>query len=1005
MSSWRQTRGLHLWAAMVTALLGLILPVHRSFTQHEREDVSRPTLPFPWTVQVTPRSALDVRAGNTLSYGFTLDVDLGAHEAKYGEFTHLIVALSGDLQYDRLGRYRSGRSTGAVSTRFTAAGVPLEYFDGWPRVGMLHGRDRSALEAVASFDLSRAGPLARKHRLQGELSVKLSRTLAPGHYRPNLFVLVRVKGIAEPVHLAAFADNWNEQQNKPLPLVKVGDAASPRLPWSILSQVRYRGQVGLLSDEDRRSVSLVPRSGFYSMFIIKPGRYKISPDFPTIFNQRNMPLIAGGDVVIPRALHNYIRWDRGKVSLRVRGPAGVEDKGSRKFSDTSQSRLQGGGFDVDMTRTGRYTLDLNGHIGELYGRRFTGGGTYTVHVALPLSFSTSCKPGTSFLVGGVYPPKVNVNPPFPADVEVKVDFYPGGQRDRKRTWVASGRANRFGHFVPRDKLPMAFDEPGEYRSRVVARYTDRTGRLWMAEQSSTGVIAPRQRRTVRIHGTRSFPYGLRVGEAYNGGVKRFRHRQDMSTSFLPTSPTMLPDPYVPYAPTDTLFISSGGYNESLVEPHLSVAIDDPGLRRRLQKAHRVPSFLVPPMYQPSRGKWRYLRDVVQLSTDSGGWFPADAAHADELPVLSVSGKGLHAFARPEHNTVEAYTIMGIFRPGVPVMTSVHQRDALGLYWLTSPNDLGHHLNNGPNGDLPEDLYRVQAGVMLKDRVTGKTHYDAYSAAIAVTSPGVAGTAILPPGERPLVTVGERQHHLFLATDTHDTQEVGETLHLGGMVFPAVRAHVTWTVTTPGGRTEVSRGQADRLGVVRGHIALPVDAPGAYRIKVRVRHGELTGDVVGTADGTYFVFAVARGNPELLSTNLGGVTRVAPRAGIRVPLTWPAGLRDVKLRWGVLMPGQVLDQGTVRPATNSHGYPLEPLHIASQFPNFDVRNFKTGAWSLADIVVLQFFLEGDDAAGQRVFDSLRLVMRGDRLYNYRALLRRGKGKKTPGGGHGARPHGQ
>ena len=991
---------------MVVALLvlGGVLWTAPSYTRDTAEELFRSEKPFPWRARVRLPSTLSFRPGQQLITDVTLDVDLRPHDAaRYGRFTQLIVALTGELQYDDQGRYRTGRASGALSTNFTTAGIPVEYFDGWPRVGKLHGRHRAALEAVRSFELGAAAKLARRHRFQGELTVQLPAGLAAGWYRPQLLVFVRVQGVADPVHLTAFADNWNEAQHMVLPLIKVGDAATPRMPWTILSQVKYRGQAGTLSDEDRRTVGLVPRAGFHSLFIIPPGKYRVSPGLPTIFPKSNIPFIAGGDVVIPERLHNYLRLGQGSLSLKVQGPGGSSDLGSRRLRPTGDPAAQlGAGFAVDMTRTGRYALTLTGHVDEKYGRRFEGGGRYSVHVARPLSFSTSCKPGSSFLVGGAYPPKVNINPPFPAQVELLVDFFPNSDVARKIRWSAVGRANRFGHFAPHKK-PLLFDQPGEYRSRVVARFTDGRGQLWMGEQSSTGVVAPQTPGVVRLHGTRSFPYGLRAGRRHNGGVKRFRGRPDMSTSFLPSSPTMLPDPYVPYDPRDTLFVATGGYHESLVEPHFSVAVSDAQLRGRLLKAHSVRSFLVPPMYQPVRGAWLFLKDVVQLSTDSGGWFPTSRAGprspatTDELPVLPVNAAGLHPFAQPAKNSVEAYTIMGVFRPGFPVMTAVHQRDAIGLYWLTSPNRFAYHFNNGPNGDLPGDLYRVQGGVVIKDRVAGKNYYDAYSAAIAVTEPGLDATAIRAPGERPLVTVAGREHRLFLATDTHDSLEVGERLGLGGMVFPAVRAQVTWTVTSPGGQTVTLRARADRLGIARGGM-VPVSEPGLYRVKVRVRHGKLTGDVVGTRDGSYFVCAVAPNAPQLLSTTLAGVTSVDPREGLRVPLTWPQKLTGARLHWGVLMPGQVLDQGHLRPRANRHEYPLEPLHLAHQFANLDVRNFTTGRWGLADTVVLQFFLEGS-IGGARVFDSLRLVLRKDRLYNYRAMMKpaRAGGAHAPGAG--------
>ena len=950
--------------------------------------------PFTWIARIPGYDGrLRAQPGETWRLDFNLKVDLEDHEDRYGKFTHLIVAVQGERQYDETGAYCSGLSSGAVSSNFTTAGVAVEYFDGWPRVSSLHGSHGSPFEGVRSYKLDPAQPLNRQHSFKGHLDVRLPRDTPQGYYRPRVYVLVRVAGMKDPVHLAAFADNWNEARYTSLPLVSVGQPETPRMPWSILAQVRYRGQAGTLSDEARGKVALVPRTGFSNAFIIKPGRYKITPSFPTIFPRGNMPLVSGGDVVIPIMVSHHLRLNEGWVTGRMRGPTGSKYLGMRvptQWDNELGPLLKGGGFPVDMTRTGKYVFQLRGYIKDKYSRQLNGGGTYTVHVAHPLSFSTSCKPGASFLAGDHYPAKVAINPPFAAEVTVDVIFYPNSDHSRLRVWSVTGKANRYGHFTPHGKPPLVFDQPGEYLSHVTARFTDRQGHLWMGQQSSTGVIAPKDP-TLIIHGTRTFPYGLQVRRDYNGGVKRFRDRPDLVTSFLPFTPSVLPDPYVPYDPRDTLFVPSGGYNESLVEPHFSMAAKDPRLSRRLQQANRIRSFLVPPMYQRTRGKWRFLQNVVQLSSDSGGWFPADKAHADEIPILPVSGRSWHPFAFPMHNVVEAYTIMGVVRPGFPAMTSVYQRDAIGLYWRTSPNPFGFHFNNGPNGDLPGDVYRVQAGMVIKDKETSKNYYDAYSAAIAVTAPSKNATAILPPGERPLVSPGKLPNHLFVALDTHQALEVGETLSLGGMVFPAVKADVSWAVTTPGGQTIITRGKANRLGIVRGRPAILLKEPGLYRIKADVRHGKLRGGVVFTPDGRYWVCVLPRDNPRLLSAALKPVTRVAPFEGLPIPITWPKRLTDVRLHWGVVMPGQVLDQGVVKGSGGQFQYPFAPAQLAVQFPNFDVRNFGSGQWELADTVVFQFYLEGTDA-GKKVHDGLRLVLRGDKLYNYLALMARPPGAR-------------
>ena len=166
----------------------------------------------------------------------------------------------------------------------------------------------------------------------------------------------------------------------------------------------------------------------------------------------------------------------------------------------------------------------------------------------------------------------------------------------------------------------------------------------------------------------------------------------------------------------------------------------------------------------------------------------------------------------------------------------------------------------------------------------------------------------------------------------------------------------------------------------------MEQPSVYAIDVKVTHGDLVGDVVGTARGRFWHFVVPKDNAALLATSLGPMTRVDALRGVRVPLSWPERLTNARLTFGVMMPGQVLDQGSVAPPGPDFEYPLVPAQIAAQFENFDARNFATGAWELYDTVVMQFFLEAEDQ-GQNVYDSLRLVMRQDRLYDYRALMAR------------------
>ena len=945
--------------------------------------------PFTWKARMSQlQPALTATPGSPWSVGFDVEVDLERYAPKYGKFTHIIVGIFGERRYDKDGFYRSGASTLAISSNFTTTGVPIERFTGWPRFKTLHGREGSPFEATKSFSLPPQDQLAAKHRFKGRLKFKVPPDLSHGFYEPLFYVFVRVEGVKDPVHLALYGYEWNGWYPPSLPLVKVGSPATPRVPWTIMSQYHMQGRSGTLPEEYRGRAEVCRRSGFPSRFIMPPGTYRITPNLPSIFPQSSMSALDGGLDVITDQVDTFIDLHRGSVRCSIKGPSGISrDLGTTRFSSPMDSRPQlvNRGFKVDMTRTGEYQILLWGKMKDAFGRPYLGGGTYRVTIAHPLTFSTSCKPGTSYLVGGVYPPKVNLNPPFPGEVKVMVDYYPDSDPARKRTWVGRGRANRFGHFLPYDPPPLRFDEPGEYFSRVTARYTDARGRLWMGEQTSTGVIASKER-IVELHGMRSFPYNNRMEQHFYGAKTRFADRANILTSFMPDTPYMLSDPFVPYYPQDTLYIPSNISSENIIEPHLSMKINDPVLARKMMDAYTIRSMLVPDFYQPVKGPWRYLKDVVELSTDSFGWFPVSHGKNDHLPVMSVGKDGFHPLAFPEHKRMEIYTYLGIVRPGFIVETNAYENEAIGYYWLASPNRYGRHFGAGVNGDLPGDVYRIQAGAVFKDLETGKNYYDALSTAVSVIAAdgGDNATSILPPGKRPQVVLAGREQMIYVALDPHDVLEVGELMSLGGMVFPAIPADVTWDVTKPSGEKVVVRGKANRLGSVGGRPRVQVDQPGIYAIKASVRYQDLRGDIVGTRDGSYWHCAVAKDNPKILRTSLAPMIKVDSLKGFRIPLTWPKELRKVKVHYAMMMPGQVLDAGVHRWGGSRWEYPFDPVQLAYRFPNFDARDFATGQWKLGETVVFQFFLEGEGVGG-KVFDALRLVLRHDRLYNYRGLM--------------------
>jgi len=925
---------------------------------------------------------LNAKPGGSWEIGYDLEVDLLAWEARQGEFEELVVAVQAWRTHDEEGTWQPGMTSLAVTSRLSTVGGPVERFSGWPTIALLHGRDGSPFEAVSHHALE--GATAAKHRLEGKLTVTLPADCPPGWYEPRVLVAVQVEGKQQPVYLDNYGDNSNTQDAQILPLVRVGNPAPPHLPVALAGPHHYRGQLGVLPLEDRGRYELVGRAGFPRDLILPPGHYDMGPIFPHLFPEAMVAPVDGGADVIPARVRSYLDPDSLRVVLtrdgqpvsRTRGPSG--EPAGPELSDVGQ------GFEVDLRKTGIQKMQMDVEIRDVFGRVFLGGGNYELWSALPLSFSTSVKPGTNYLVGEAYPAKVNVNPAFPAQVEVDLDWYPNSDSERVVRWRSRGVANRFGHYFPYDVKPLRFQEPGEYVSHLRVSYTDPRGNLWRGDQTSMGVVAPLEPE-ISLHGTRSPPHNLKVGLPWGGGLKRFDRRVDARASFLPFKPGQIPDTFAPYRPEDTLYVQANGFKENIIEPHFSVRVDDENLAAKLLVGHRKGTVLPPPTLQLGRGDWNYLENVVQVSADSAAWFPADGSQHDELPAASVGDGRWHPYNFPENNTLDAYLTLGVVRPGFAVMTSIFESDALGLYWLASPNRFGYHFGAGGNGDLPGDFYRMQAGVVIKDRTTGKNYYDAHSSTIAVLPDNGATTAIMGPGVHPISTTSDREHALFVGQDSHDVLLVGETIFLGGMVAPVVQTDVEWTVTRPDGQEVVTNGRSTRLGIVRASEGIAADIPGVYRVRTAMNWDDLVGDTVGTATGEFQHFVVPPDGPRLLSSPTPAIHSISTEGGWEIPIEWPEDLEDVVLHFGVIMPGRVLDQGFVKPDGTTWAYRFAPQQVAVQHQNFDARDFGKGNWKAADTVVFQFFIEAT-RNGEKVYDAHRFALRGTTAYNYEALLR-------------------
>jgi hypothetical protein len=975
---------------------------------------------YKWRGDVT-LSSLDAKPGQSWHADFDIKLDLRELKSHPGIVQGLYVVLVGEKVYDREGRL-SGMTALSISNRFTSAGIPISYYEGMLPVRALGNRRGSPFEAIVEFPAEDWANGGYAH-LTGRLEAELPPDLEPGFYRPHVDIFVKFKGAGTPVdigHLPYQLGQWLDanidvagppgskmsalrrwipmpiefmQAPQVLPEVRVGEPATPHIPWTIFHGVDAYGLSGILPDEAKGEVGLLSRVRLPTPLTLRPGVYSVSPGLPNLFPEAALADLFIGNETVPYMIKNYLDLFQGYAECVLILPNGRrEDLGRREFTghDRMGPRLGGAGFELDLTKTGDYQVEMRGMMVDKFGREYTAGGTYSFTVAMPLSFSTPVKPGTNYLVGGAFPASAHINPPVPAEVSVAIHYFPNSDTDREIHRVYGGQANRFGHFIP-EKPPMRFQEPGEYRSLLTARYVDERGTLWQGVQSSAGVIAPVEPELV-LHGGKTFLSPPDPTKPDYGAFERYRSEFEGGSSYVQDELLCQFDFIFPYHSGDTLHIATTYPFESVVGIVHSMEAKSRELADRLVQALNPDGTTFNFPLTPRRRKPVYLPDVFKFAEDNFAYYRISKEHPDQFPVLSANSDGLSPFQYPEGNELEAYGYVSVIRPGFPVMTLAYTGIFIGSCWIVSPNPYGGQINASPNGDLPGDLYRVMSGLVVKDRKTGKNYYDAYSASIVTLAPGSYSNSVTAPGTRPIVHSNGRDLDYFIGMDTSESYLVGDRMMLGGTVMPSVEANVEFTVTKPDGTQEKLAGRTNRLGGFAPPRPIPIDQPGVYKVRGAVERDGKTGDIVGTGDGEFYHFAVPPNSEKFLQIELPVVSSVEP-GGVEIPISWSGELTGAKITYSIMMPGSVLDEGVREVEGDRYTFKLRPEQLAIQYPFIDTVDHRNGEAILADTLVMVFFLEAEKD-GEKIYDVARLILRGSRLFNGRAM--------SQGGGHPGKP---
>ena len=651
-----------------------------------------------------------------------------------------------------------------------------------------------------------------------------------------------------------------------LPLLKVGNAQTPRIPATLLNESPSwgsGGMRGIVAKEDEGRFALGSRRAAQGPFIASPrdplsGRrisYLLEPYLPTLgyvgfgFREPQIPLIALDEAslgtltvsltkpdgrVVPLASNAPLRQSYISGSTTNAYPVDLSFAGpGRTYAVTTGL----GSLLVDFDQYGLHTVSITGTLRTLWGQEMAIRGTYEIWVAEPLDVKLGTFEGTPLEVGDEWSPVVMVEPGVPAQVTVNIDHYVDGDAAKKQSFQASGKANQFGYFAA-DKTwsPQAH---GEYIARVTASYTDPVdGTLWMGTRAGASIVATPNTPLI-AHGERNSELAELAGD------------KALRTWFF----TRTFDPTCGEAACDA------------IGKHAARTVGEyPFFRGDIAWLADISPIGPSITLEDRTGILTSLAPQVASRTMFCANFCVDAPDMKTLSISTSSGSG--GQHRPSAIDSWAYWYTSSIRAdGIHVHHSASERRSFHNHWygsdsyncqigLTCLEAWNNDTVGDRNGDEEGDIKLLFGGAVIKS--PRGNQFVAY-ASMAVITPGAVqvpntntfslkdpkGNRVCPPYQGatgvgpancgPLLTIQGLAYDLFITptgTRPGSVLEVGNTFAFSGQAWPTLDVGVTITVTSPSAQVRMFTGRASPSGYIDAKgKTFTVSEPGAYTVHV------------------------------------------------------------------------------------------------------------------------------------------------------------------------------
>ncbi len=770
-----------------------------------------------------------------------------------------------------------------------------------------------------------------------------------------------------------------------LPLLRVGDPAPPRIPWTLMGDELLNGHRGLQAREDAGSFLMTTRVVFPPHQVVVP-RLDARSGLPIPYRlEPGSNWLSGTERRQPPPTHIPLALPSGELIVEILKPDGKVDQlgpavilqpsirtpttpggapigeASGHIGDLFHLTTMNPLFDYSFEMDGPHTIFVFGEVEDIYGNVYGLNNAYDVMVARVLDLDPAQLPTTPYMMGDAFAPGLRLFPPVPADVTVNLVHMPFSDPTLAITQTVTGQANRFGYFQPPPGTEIRFASPGEFRVDISAEFETPEGELW-AGYMTWGSVVEGPGALIEAHGRRGMSY---KSNTIDDMPAWFIHQQ------LPPDKVDV-DTYYPYFSGD---IHWGNETPDSNDPgdsiHTVITLKDlTGVSETI--------------YNVMRTHFPRARNVFR-------WPPIDTSAVGlekrldigEAPLFITTQSGIDPAVEPADIDLWGYYYGSSQRPDVRVREIIAE-DGMGTAYWRFNDTYGYQIGEPADGDQPGDLKWEFGGAVFRVPDQAINEYAIYSSLwVLLPHNDPVGARITPPfqdatgasinGGPIMELLGEEIDMLFLPKGVRpgDVLEVGDTISFSGHVGPPLDSLVDVTITSPTGVQFGRIWRANKIGwVYDPTFDFPANEAGRWTVDVFVEHdrpyvgngvipqSHNTGSVLGTG-GRYEFYVVAPDTPQMMITT--------PLPGY---LPWPEDVIEPIEIHGFAPPGTtavhytihdkgvVMGQGTLVPDAGGRFtmiYDATLLH--DDFPMLSLTD-REGRWAgLADEVAIHFLAVG------------------------------------------------